>query len=102
MITDSNFENMVLKSPLPVLLFVWAPWCPTCRTAIPVIDEYAKDAKGKIRVGKLNVDSNQEFSSKYNILSVPQILIFDNGRLKQTLPGALQKHEIMIKMAPYL
>lgn len=102
MVTDSNFDNLVLKSPLPVLLFAWAPWCPSCRTFIPVIDDYAKDAKGKIRVGKLNVDSNQALSSTYNILSVPQILIFDNGRLKQTLPGTLQKHEIMIKMAPYL
>ncbi|MBW2663923.1 MAG: thiol reductase thioredoxin [Deltaproteobacteria bacterium] len=102
MVTDSNFDNLVLKSPLPVLLFAWAPWCPTCRTFIQIIDDYAKDAKGKIRVGKLNVDSNQALSSKYNILSVPQILIFDNGHLKQTLPGAMQKHEIMIKMAPYL
>ena len=102
MVTDSNFDNLVVKSPLPVLLFAWAPWCPSCKTSIPIIDDYAKDAKGKIRVGKLNVDSNQALSSKFNILSVPQILIFDNGRLKQTLPGTLQKHEIMIKMAPYL
>jgi len=102
MVSDSNFDNLVLKSPLPVLLFAWAPWCPSCRTFIPIIDDYAKEAKGKIRVGKLNVDSSPAFSSKFNILSVPQILIFDNGRLKQTLPGTLQKQEIMIKMAPYL
>ncbi|MGD2149141.1 MAG: thioredoxin domain-containing protein [Desulfobacterales bacterium] len=102
MVSDSNFDNLVLKSPLPVLLFAWAPWCPSCRTFIPIIDDYAKDAKGKIRVGKLNVDSSPALSSKFNILSVPQILIFDNGRLKQTLPGTLQKQEIMIKMAPYL
>ena len=102
MVTDSNFDHLILKSPLPVLLFAWTPWCPSCRTFVPIIDEYAKDAKGKIRVGKLNVDSNPALSSKFNILSVPQILIFDNGRLRQTLPGTLQKQEIMIKMAPYL
>jgi len=51
MVTDSNFDNLVLKSPLPVLLFAWAPWCPSCKTSIPIIDDYAKDAKGKIRVG---------------------------------------------------
>jgi thioredoxin 2 len=102
MVSDSNFDNLVLKSPLPVLLFAWAPWCPSCRTFIPIIDDYAKDAKGKIRVGKLNVDSSPALYSKFNILSVPQILIFDNGRLKQTLPGTLQKQEIMIKMASYL
>ena len=102
MISESNFENKVMASPIPVLLFAWANWCPTCRSAMPVIDEFAKDAKGKVRVGKLNVDSNQNLSSTYNILSVPQILVFDNGRLRETMPGALQKHEIMMKMARYL
>lgn len=102
MVSETNFDQQVLGSPLPVLLFAWAPWCPTCRTAMPVIDDFAKDAKGKIRVGKVNVDSSPAISSKYNILSVPQILIFDNGRLQETMPGALEKHEIMMKMARYL
>ena len=102
MVSETNFDQQVLGSPLPVLLFAWAPWCPTCRTAMPVIDDFAKDAKGKIRVGKVNVDSSPAISSKYNILSVPQILIFDNGRLQETMPGGLQKHEIMMKMARYL
>ena len=101
MVSETNFDQQVLGSPLPVLLFAWAPWCPTCRTAMPVIDDFAKDAKGKIRVGKVNVDSSPAISSKYNILSVPQILIFDNGRLQETMPGALQKHEIMMKMTRY-
>ena len=102
MVSETNFDQQVLGSPLPVLLFAWAPWCPTCRTAMPVIDDFAKDAKGKIRVGKVNVDSSPAISSKYNILSVPQILIFDNGRLQENMPGGLQKHEIMMKMARYL
>ena len=102
MVSETNFDQQVLSSPLPVLLFAWAPWCPTCRTAMPVIDDFAKNAKGKIRVGKMNVDSSPTISSKYNILSVPQILIFDNGRLQETMPGALQKNEIMMKMARYL
>ena len=101
-ITEGNFENKVLKSPLPVLLFAWAPWCPTCRTFLPVIDDFAKDTKARIRAGKLNVDQSPALSSKYNILSVPQIFIFDNGELKENLPGSLQKHEIMMKVTPYL
>lgn len=101
MISEANFESQVLNAPLPVLLFAWAPWCPTCKTAMPVIDDFAKDAKGRIRVGKFNVDSSQSLASKYNILSVPQLLIFDNGRLQETMPGAIQKHEIMMKMAHY-
>lgn len=102
MITDSNFEMKVIKSPLPVLLFTWAPWCPTCRTFIPIIDNYAAVASGKVRVGKLNVDANPGLSLKYNILSVPFVFIFDNGQLKESMPGAMQQHEIMMKMAPYI
>ncbi len=100
-VTDGNFQQKVLKSPLPVLVFAWAPWCPTCRAFLPVIDDYAKGSKGRVRMGKLNVDENPALSSKYNIMSVPQILIFDNGQLKETLPGAMQKREIQIKMAAY-
>ncbi|MEW6670172.1 MAG: thioredoxin domain-containing protein [Thermodesulfobacteriota bacterium] len=102
MITDSNFETKVINSPLPVLLFAWAPWCPSCRTFTPVIDSYASVARGKVRVGKLNVDANPGLSSKYNILSVPFVFIFDNGQLKESMPGAMQQHELMMKMAHYL
>jgi len=101
-ITDSDFESKVLKSPLPALMFAWAPWCPTCRTFTPVIDEFAIDSLGKVRVGKVNVDQNPGLSSRFNIMSVPQILVFDHGELRETLPGSLQKQELMMKMAPYL
>ena len=66
-----------------------------------MIDDYAKDSKGHVRVGKLNVDENPALSSSYSILSVPQILVFDRGQLKETLPGAMQKDEIQSKMAGY-
>jgi len=102
LITDGDFEAKILKGPLPALVFAWAPWCPTCRAFIPVIDDFAKDAMRKVRVGKLNVDQNPGLSSRFNILSVPQRLVFDNDELKETLPGSFQKHEIMMKMAPYL
>ncbi len=102
MVTDSNFDIKVLKSPLPVLLFAWAPWCPTCGAVTPIIDEFASNAKGKVRVGKINVDANPMLASKYNIMSVPFLFIFDNGQMKESTPGGLQKHEIMTKMAPYI
>ena len=102
MVTDGNFDIKVLKSPLPVLLFAWAPWCTTCVTVTPIIDEFASDAKGKVRVGKLNVDTNPMLASKFNILSVPFLFIFDNGQMKENMPGALQKHDIMMKMSKYI
>jgi len=102
MITDRNFDVKVLKSPLPVLLFAWAPWCPTCGSVTPIIDEFASDARGKVRVGKINVDTNPMLASKYNIMSVPFLFIFDNGQMKESMPGGLQKHEIMMKMSKYL
>jgi thioredoxin len=102
MVTDGNFEQQVLKSPLPVLLFAWAPWCSTCVAVAPVIDRFAAESRGRIRVGKLNVDSNPALAGRFNILSVPFIFVFDNGEMKESLPGALQQHELMMKMARYL
>jgi len=100
-ITDGNFQEKVLRSPLPAMVFAWAPWCPTCRAFLPVVDEYARESRGKVRVGKLNVDENPALSSSYSILSVPQILVFENGQLKETLPGAMQKQDLHKKMALY-
>jgi len=102
MITDGNFEKSVLKSPIPVLLYAWAPWCPTCGSVAPIIDEFASTSKGKIRVAKVNVDTNPNLASKFDIMSVPFLFIFDGGHLKESMPGGLQKHELMMKMAPYL
>ncbi len=102
MVTDSNFESQVLKSPLPVLMFAWAPWCSTCGAVSPIIDEFAAASKGKVRVAKVNVDTSPSLASKFDIMSVPFLFIFDGGQLKESLPGGLQKHQLMMKMAPYL
>jgi thioredoxin 2 len=102
MVSDSNFEDKVMKSPLPVLLFAWAPWCPTCGAVTPIIDEFAAQAKGKVRVGKMNVDANPMLANKYNIMSVPFLFIFDNGQMKESMPGGLQQHELMLKMSKYI
>jgi thioredoxin 2 len=102
MVTDGNFEAKVLKSPLPVLLFAWAPWCPSCGAAAPIIDQFASESQGRVRVGKVNVDASPQVAGRFSIMSVPFLFIFDNGELKESLPGALQKHELMLKMAHYL
>jgi thioredoxin-like negative regulator of GroEL len=68
----------------------------------PIIDQFGVESKGKVRVGKINVEASPELASKYNIMSVPFYFIFDNGQMRESGPGGLQKHDLMIKMAPYL
>ena len=101
-VTEANFESQVMKSPLPVLLFAWAPWCSTCGAVSPIIEQFASDSKGRVRVGKLNIDTSPNLASRFSIMSVPFLFIFDNGELKESLPGTLQKHELMLKMAHYV
>ena len=102
MVTDRDFENKVLKSPLPVLLDCWAPWCGPCQTVAPVMTQLAAEWKGRARVGKLNVDQNPMVSSRFQVMSVPTLLIFDGGRLRETIPGAAPKAAILQRMAPYI
>jgi thioredoxin 1 len=68
----------------------------------PIIDQFASESNGKVRVGKLNVDGNPTLATKFNILSVPFLFIFDNGQMKESMPGGLQKHDLMMKMTPYI
>lgn len=99
MVTDANFAQTVLQSPLPVLLYGWSPQCGVCSGTGPQVDQLAKDTKGKVRVGKLNISTNPGLANQYNILSVPSFFIFDAGQLKEHMAGAVPKHDLMLKMA---
>lgn len=101
-VTDSDFETKVVKSPLPVLLDCWAPWCGPCRMIGPIIEELALQWKGRIRVCKLNSDENPQISERFQIRSIPTLLIFDKGQVKDSLVGAVPKQQIIRKMAAYL
>ena len=101
-VTDNDFDAKVLNSPLPVLLDCWAPRCGPCQMIGPVMEELAAEWKGRIRICKLNSDENPQISERFQIRSIPTLLIFDNGQLKDTLVGALPKQAIVQKMAPYL
>ena len=101
-VSAGDFEDQVLNSPIPVLLDCWAPWCGPCKMIGPVMEELAVEWKGKIKICKLSVDQNQLVAAKYQIKSIPTLLIFANGRLKEALVGAVPKQQIVSKMAPFL
>ncbi len=89
--TDSNFDQEVLKSQTPVLVDFWAVWCGPCKIVDPIVEELAKEYDGKLKVGKLNVDENQQISGTYNIMSIPTLLIFKNGEPVKSMIGAQSK-----------
>jgi thioredoxin 1 len=89
--TDENFKKEVLESPTPVLVDFWATWCGPCRMVAPVIEEMAKEYAGKIKVGKVDVDSNSQTATQYGIMSIPTIMVFKNGKVMDQVVGALSK-----------
>lgn len=97
-ITDDNFEEEVIKSDKPVLIDFWATWCGPCRMIAPIVEEMAKEYDGKVKIGKLDVDSNQQSSIKYGVRSIPTLLLFNNGEIKETIIGAVPKAQIVQKL----
>ena len=97
-ITDDNFENEVIKSDKPVLIDFWAVWCGPCRMIAPIVEELATEYDGKVKIGKLDVDSNQQTSIKFGVRSIPTILIFKDGQIKETIIGAVPKKNIVEKL----
>jgi thioredoxin 1 len=91
-VTDETFENEVLKSDVPVIIDVWAPWCGPCRMYSPIIEETAKEYDGKIKFAKVNADDNQHIDEKFNIMSIPTTLLIEKGKLKAASVGAVPKN----------
>jgi thioredoxin 1 len=93
-VTDDAFEQEVLKSEVPVLVDFWAEWCGPCRQLGPVVDEYANDAGGKVKVVKVNIDENPQAPTKYGVRSIPTLMLFKAGELAATKVGVMQKSQL--------
>ncbi len=93
-VSDSTFEEQVLKSDNPVLVDYWAEWCGPCKMIAPILDEVAKDYGGKLTIAKLNIDENPETPPKFGIRGIPTLMLFRNGSVEATKVGALSKSQL--------
>ena len=92
-VTDANFEAEVTQSNVPVLVDFWAPWCPPCRMLSPVVDEIADEKAGVAKVAKVNVDENPELARRFKVQSIPLLLFFKNGEVKDQMLGAREQED---------
>jgi thioredoxin 1 len=100
--TDGNFEESVLKSGTPVLVDFWAPWCGPCKRLAPTVEALATDYAGKVTVGKLNVDDNQDTAFKFQIRGIPALLLFKDGKVVETVVGLVPKDHLKAAIDKHL
>jgi len=97
-LTDSNFKEEVIDSEIPVLVDFWANWCGPCKMITPIVEELAREYKDKIKIGKLDVDSNPKIATHYGIMSIPTLMFFKDSRVTDQVMGALSKPELKRKI----
>jgi len=101
-VTDSSFEQEVIKSDIPVLVDFWAVWCVPCRMIEPMIEELAVQKQGKLKVAKIDVDHNRQTPAKYGVRSVPTLLVFKNGQVVDQMLGAVPKSILESKISKHI
>ena len=101
-VSDATFAADVERSPLPVLVDMWAPWCGPCRTVAPIVDQIAAELAGRLKVAKMNVDDNPATSSRFGVRSIPTLLVFKDGREVDRIVGVQPKAAILSRLARHL
>lgn len=101
-ITDALFDETVNGSEVPVLVDFWAEWCGPCKMVAPVLEEIAKEQTGRITILKLNVDDNPDTARRFEVMSIPTLMLFNNGSLEKRLVGARSKSQLMAEIAQFI
>ncbi len=94
-VSDDSFDSEVLKSPVPVLIDFWAPWCGPCRAIAPIVDELAGEYAGKLKIVKMNVDDKPRTPARYGVRGIPNLILFKNGEVQQQIVGAVPKAHLV-------
>ena len=94
-VADDSFDREVLASPTPVLIDFWAPWCAPCRAIAPIVEELSATYAGKLKVVKMNVDDNPKTPSRYGVRGIPNLILFQNGEVKEQIVGAVPKAQLV-------
>ena len=101
-VTDGSFEELVVNSDTPVLVDFWAEWCGPCKMIAPILDEIANDMAGKLVIGKLDIDVNQDTAMAFGVMSIPTLLLFKNGEPVERIVGYQPKPQLVARLQPHL
>ena len=101
-VSDATFEEEIAAATEPVLVDFWAEWCGPCKMIAPVLEEIAEDSQGKLRVGKLNVDENLDIARRFEVMSIPTLILFQDGQPKKRMVGAKGKNALLADLAEFV